>query len=74
MAIGGVVSNPDAFGIDAIFPAFFLVLLAGELGDHDRRVVAGLAAVVTLLFMTFAPPGVPLIAAALTSLWGLRRR
>ena len=74
VALGGVLSNPDAFGIDAIFPAFFLVLLAGELGDHDRRVVAGLAAAVTLVFMTFAPPGVPLIAAALTSLWGLRRR
>ena len=59
MEIGGVLSNPDAFGIDAIFPAFFLVLLAGELGDRDRRVVAGLAAAVTLVFMTFAPAGIP---------------
>lgn len=74
VAIGGVLSNPDAFGLDAIFPAFFLVLLAGELGDRDHRVVAVLAAATTLVVMTFAPPGVPLIAASLASLWGLRRR
>jgi 4-azaleucine resistance transporter AzlC len=74
VAIGGALSNPGAFGLDAVFPAFFLVLLVAELRDHERRVVAALAAAVTLAFMTFAPPGIPIIAGALASLWGLRRR
>jgi 4-azaleucine resistance transporter AzlC len=70
--IGGALQNPEAFGLNAIFPAFYLALLVGELETPQRRVVAGLAATVTLVFMTFAPPGIPVIAGALAALWGLR--
>jgi 4-azaleucine resistance transporter AzlC len=72
--IGSSLAHPDAFGLDAIFPAFYLALLYGELAAAQRRVVAGLAAVVTLIFMSFAPPGIPIIAGALAALWGLRGR
>jgi predicted branched-subunit amino acid permease len=68
------LAHPDAFGLDAIFPAFYLALLFGELEACQRRVVAGLAAVLTLTFMSFAPPGIPIIAGALAALWGLRGR
>jgi hypothetical protein len=37
-------------------------------------VVAGLAASLALLLVPFAPPGVPVIAACVAALLGLRRR
>ena len=43
---GGLLDEPEALGLDAIFPAFYLVLLVGELRNHGRnaRGVVALAA------------------------------
>jgi 4-azaleucine resistance transporter AzlC len=73
VALGGVIGNPDAFGLDAIFPAFFLGLLVIELRRPGAPLVAGLAAVIALALIPIAPPGVPIIAAALAALAGVRR-
>ena len=76
VVLGGTVSDPDAFGLDAIFPAFYLALLAEKVALHgDRRawLVAGLAAVVTVALMPFTPPGLPIVAASACALLGLRR-
>jgi 4-azaleucine resistance transporter AzlC len=70
---GGVIGNPDALGLDAIFPAFFLALLAAELRRPGARPVAALGAAVALVLTPVAPAGVPIVAAALAAMLGLRR-
>lgn len=74
-ALGGdLVGDPESLGLDAIFPAFFVVLLIAELRDGGSALtVALLAAGLALLLVPFAPPGVPVIAACVAALLGLRR-
>lgn len=70
---GGVLGNPDRFGLDAIYPAFFLGLLAPELGSGRGRAVALLGAAIALALIPVAPAGVPIIAAAAAAGLGWRR-
>ena len=71
---GNLIGNPERLGLDVIFPAFFLVLLAEELRSGRRAVVVALiAAVLALTLVPFTPPGVPVIAACAAALLGLRR-
>ncbi len=71
---GDFVGDPERFGLDAIFPAFFLVLLVAELrGGRSAVTVALLAASLALLLVPVVPPGVPVIAACAAALLGLRR-
>jgi predicted branched-subunit amino acid permease len=70
---GGAIGNPDALGLDAIFPAFFLALLAAELRRPETRPVAALGAAIALVLTPVAPAGVPIVAAALAATLGLRR-
>jgi branched-subunit amino acid transport protein len=44
---GGALGDPHAYGLDAVYPAFFVALLLGELRDRRSRTVAALGAVVT---------------------------
>nr|WP_246308580.1 AzlC family ABC transporter permease [Kineosphaera limosa] len=71
-AVGGGLGDPDRFGLDAIFPTFFLGLLLIELRNPRRLVAAGLAAALTLALVPVTPPGVPVLAASLAALIGLR--
>jgi predicted branched-subunit amino acid permease len=55
--LGGVLAgdripDPHKLGLDALFPAFFLVLLWTELGT-------------TVVLIPIAPPGIPVVVAAL---------
>ena len=73
-ALGGsVLSEPERFGIDAIFPAFFLALLVKEARRGLALGVAVAGGLVTLALLPFLPPGLAVIAAFLTALVGLRR-
>ena len=71
--VGGALGDPLALGLDAIFPAFFLALLAAELRAPMPRAAALLGAVIALAALPVAPPGVPIIAACLAGLLALRR-
>ncbi|MGH3841757.1 MAG: AzlC family ABC transporter permease [Pseudonocardiaceae bacterium] len=71
---GDTLGNPDALGLDAIFPAFFLALLLGELRDRRSRGVAAAGGLVALALVPLAPPGISVLAASMTALIGLRRR
>jgi 4-azaleucine resistance transporter AzlC len=73
-ALGGnFIGNPERLGLDVIFPAFFLILLAEELRAGRRAVtVALLAGALALVLVPFTPPGVPVIAACAAALLGLR--
>jgi 4-azaleucine resistance transporter AzlC len=70
---GSALAHPNRFGLDAIFPAFYLYLLSGELGNRRAVPPALLGAAIALALMPIAPPGVPVIAAASAALLGLRR-
>jgi predicted branched-subunit amino acid permease len=68
---GGVLGDPEALGLDAIYPAFFVALLLNEARDRRARGVAALAAVIALGLVPFTPPGVPVLAASVAALVGL---
>ena len=70
---GGALGDPARLGLDAVFPAFYLSLLAEE--ARGRRAVAAAAggAAITVALMPVAPAGLPVIAASLAALIGLRR-
>ena len=71
---GDLISDPGAFGLDAIFPAFFLCLLVeGELRPGRPTLVAALGGLIALALIPFTPAGVPVIAASSAALVGLRR-
>ena len=69
-------ADADRFGVDVVFPAFFLALLASELrGPHGasaRRVALG-GALIALALTPFVPPGVPVLAATFAAVLGMQR-
>jgi 4-azaleucine resistance transporter AzlC len=73
-AAGGLLGDPEALGLDVVFPAFFLILLAEELRDRRSITVAVLAGLVALSLVPFTPPGVPVVAACGAALLGLWSR
>jgi 4-azaleucine resistance transporter AzlC len=68
----GVIGNTDRFGLDAVFPAFFLALLMAEARHPRSRRVAIAGAAIALALTPFTPAGVPILAASVAALLGLR--
>jgi 4-azaleucine resistance transporter AzlC len=78
---GGALRNPDALGLDAMFPAAILALILPALWDKDRgdknrlgpRYAAIAGAAVALATAPFLPPGLPELLAlgglAVTGRW-----
>jgi 4-azaleucine resistance transporter AzlC len=65
---GQGLGNPQDLGLDAMFPAVFLALLAPQLRSVDARHAAVAGGLVALALVAFVPAGVPIIAAALVAL------
>jgi 4-azaleucine resistance transporter AzlC len=74
VAAGGLLPDPEALGIDAVFPAFFLALLVGELRDAEAGAVAIGGAIVAVVLGLLAPAGVGILAASAVALVGAVRR
>ncbi|KQX76468.1 AzlC family ABC transporter permease [Aeromicrobium sp. Root472D3] len=73
-ALGGdLFSDPSRFGLDAIYPTFFLALMLAEVKDRTTLAVALVGGLVALSLVPAAPAGLPVLAASLVALWGLRR-
>jgi branched chain amino acid efflux pump len=70
---GDLLGDTDRWGLDAIFPTFFLALLVAELREPRSRIVALIGAAIALVLVPFTPPGVPILAASVAALLGLRR-
>jgi predicted branched-subunit amino acid permease len=68
---GDAIGDPAALGLDALFPAFFLALLVGELRTRRAFGPAAAGAVLALALTPIAPPGVPVLAASAGALLGL---
>jgi 4-azaleucine resistance transporter AzlC len=69
---GAAITEPERLGLDAIFPAFYLALLAEEVQSRSAVAAALLGALIALALLPVAPPGVPIIAASAAALLGLR--
>jgi 4-azaleucine resistance transporter AzlC len=75
-ALGTIIGDlldPEAIGLDAAFPALFLALLAPYLRSRRALATAVVAGAITLVLIPVAPPWVPIVAASLAALVGLRR-
>lgn len=77
-AFGGtVVTNTDAFGLDAAFPAVLLALILPAMRDSATRRAAVAGLIIALATATFLPAGLPVmlaLAGVLVGLRGLRTR
>jgi predicted branched-subunit amino acid permease len=70
---GQAIGDPGRFGLDAVFPTFFLGLVLAEARDPRSRLIALVGAGIALALVPFTPPGIPVLAAAAASVLGLRR-
>ena len=75
-ALGAFVDEIDVqkFGLDALYPTFFLALLIAELRSGRAKGAAALGALIALALVPVAPPGIPILVASLAALIGLWRR
>lgn len=71
---GEKLGDPEALGLDAIFPAFFVALLLLEMKSRRAIGVAALGALIALALVPVAPAGVPVMVASVASLVGLHRQ
>jgi 4-azaleucine resistance transporter AzlC len=62
--IGPALGNPNALGLDALFPAFFVALLFEEARGRRRVAAAGGGAGIALALTPLVPAGLPILAAA----------
>ena len=70
---GEALGDPESIGLDAAFPALFLALLWPYAKERRGLTAALLGGLVALTLIPVAPPGVPIVAAAVVCLLGLRR-
>jgi predicted branched-subunit amino acid permease len=71
---GSALGDPRDFGVDAIYPAFFLALMIAEIRNGHALGVAAAGALIAFVLIPVAPAGVPVLVASLASLIGLIRR
>jgi 4-azaleucine resistance transporter AzlC len=72
--IGPRLGDPKALGLDALFPAFFLALLFGEVRGVRRFAAAGGGAGIALVLTPLVPAGLPILAAAAAAVAASRVR
>ncbi len=71
VALGPLLGDTKAFGLDAVFPAFMLGLLATELRRPVARLVAAVGALIAICLTPVLPAGLPIVAAIAATALGL---
>lgn len=71
---GDFLGNPENFGLDAAFPALFLVLLVSQLRSRQAVAAAVAGGLIALALVPFTKAGVPIVAASAACLAGWWRR
>jgi 4-azaleucine resistance transporter AzlC len=71
---GDVLGDPKRLGLDAAFPALFLVLLITLTVSRRAFIAAVAGGLIALALLPITPAGVPVIAAGAVCLAGLKRR
>lgn len=69
--VGDVVGDIDRLGLDAVFPAALLSIIAGLLRTGEGFAAGIAGAVICLSLIPIAPAGVPIIASVLGALVGV---
>jgi len=72
--IGGALGDPKSYGLDALFPAFFVALLFEEARGRRKLLAAGGGAGIALGLTPFLPPGLPILVASVAAVVAARRR
>jgi branched chain amino acid efflux pump len=72
--IGGTLGDPRAFGLDALFPAFFIALLFEEARGRRRVIAACGGAAIALALTPLVPAGLPILAAGAAAVVASRVR
>jgi 4-azaleucine resistance transporter AzlC len=62
--IGGALGDPKSYGLDALFPAFFVALLYEEARGRRKLAAACGGAAIALALTPLLPPGLPILIAA----------
>ncbi|MEO6126118.1 MAG: AzlC family ABC transporter permease [Ilumatobacteraceae bacterium] len=70
-ALLGNAINPATFGLDAAFPAAFVVMLWPHLRSRRGRIAAALGVIICISMIPFVPVGVPILCASLAVLVGV---
>ena len=63
VAFGRAIGDPRSLGLDAMFPAAFLALLAPQLSRPGARTVALGGGLLAIACVPFTPAGVPVVVA-----------
>src|SRR2546421_3955565 len=71
---GNALGDPRALRLDALFPAFFISLLFEEARGRRKMVAAAGGAAIALALTPVAPPGLPILAAAVAAIAASRMR
>jgi predicted branched-subunit amino acid permease len=71
---GNVLGDADKLGLDAVYPAFFLAILMVELRRPGAPVAALAGGAIAIVLIPVAPAGIPVLAASIAALSGLRSR
>ena len=62
---GDAIGDPEAWGLDAAFPAGYVALAVPHLRTRQGRIAAAAGVTISLALVPLAPAGVPIVAAAL---------
>jgi 4-azaleucine resistance transporter AzlC len=71
--VGGVLEDPNDLGLDAAFATLFLGLALPYVRGRRAIQASIVAAAITLLLLPIAPAGIPIVAASVACLIGLRQ-
>ena len=71
--VGGVLEDPNDLGLDAAFATLFLGLALPYVRERRAIQAALLGGAITLVLLPVAPAGIPIVAASVACLLGLRR-
>jgi 4-azaleucine resistance transporter AzlC len=71
---GSGLGDPATYGLDAMFPAAFLALLAPQLRQPGAPAAALAGALIAVVLLPITPAGIPVLAASLGVLVGLRTK
>ncbi|WP_148573152.1 AzlC family ABC transporter permease [Nocardioides caldifontis] len=71
---GDLLGDIERWGLDAVFPAFFVALLVTEVRSSTGATAAVLGGLIALALVPVAPAGVPVLAATAAAVVGLRGR
>jgi predicted branched-subunit amino acid permease len=74
LVVASAGDTVSRWGLDATIPAAFLALLWPRLAAADQRRAVAAGLVIAALLVPVAPPGIPIIAAALGVIAGVWRR